>query len=126
MWHSKVAEAQRTRSAIESYLREVEPLRLAVNQLLNTADPILRANHDGRATPAQVARRMSHLERRFATYTVNIAWIQPIIPQLRSLHAAYAHPYVLEDAYLSALVVGLANRNLDNLPNTQAAQRAGA
>ena len=40
------------------------------------------------------------------------------------LHAAYAHTYVLEDAYLSALANGLGERKLENLPDTQAAQRA--
>jgi hypothetical protein len=117
-------EAQRTRSAIGSYLRQVEPIRLAVNRLLNTADPILRAEHDGRATPAQTARRMGRLERRFAGYAVDIAAIEPAMPQLRRLHAAYAHTYVLEDAYLSALVAGLADGDLDDLPDTQDAQRA--
>lgn len=122
--HSRTTEAQRARSAIRSDLRQVEPLRLAVNQLLNTADPILHADHAGRLTPAQAARRMDRLERRFAAYTVDIAGIQPAMPQLRRLQAAYAHAYVLEDAYLSALVAGLAEQNLDHLPNTQAAQRA--
>ena len=122
--HSNATVAQRTRSAIESYLRQVEPLRLAVNQLLSTADPILHADHDGRATPAQAARRMDRLERRFAAYTVDIAGILPAMAQLRTLQDAYAHTYVLEDAYLSALVAGLADRDLDHLPNTQAAQRA--
>jgi hypothetical protein len=36
----------------------------------------------------------------------------------------YANTYVFEDAYLSALVAGLADGELTNLPNTQAAQRA--
>jgi hypothetical protein len=117
-------EAQRTRSALEAYLRQVEPIRLAVNRLLNTADPILRADHDGRGTPAQAARRMAGLERRFAGYAVDIAAIEPVPPQLRILHAAYAHTYVLEDAYLSALVAGLADGELDDLPDTQDAQRA--
>jgi hypothetical protein len=121
---SRTAEAQRMKSAIESYLRQIEPLRLAVNQLLNTADPILHADHDARVTPAQAARRMDRLERRFATFTVDIAGIQPAMVQLRRLQAAYAHTYVLEDAYLSALVAGLADRDLDHLPNTQAAQRS--
>jgi hypothetical protein len=67
---------------------------------------------------------MDGLERRFAAYTVQVAAIQPATPELRTLHAAYAHTYVLEDAYLSALVAGLAQRELGNLPNTQAAQRA--
>ena len=67
---------------------------------------------------------MGRLERRFAAYTVRVATIVPATAQLRVLHAAYAHTYVLEDAYLSALANGLADRKLDNLPNTQAAQRA--
>lgn len=117
-------EAQRTRSAIGSYLRQVEPIRLAVNRLLNTADPILRAEHEGRATAAQTARRMGRLEQRFAGYAVDIAAIEPATAQLRTLHAAYAHTYVLEDAYLSALVAGLADGDLDDLPDTQDAQRA--
>jgi len=36
----------------------------------------------------------------------------------------YAQTCVLEDAYLSALASGLAQHDLGNLPNTQAAQRA--
>jgi hypothetical protein len=43
---------------------------------------------------------------------------------LRALHAEYAETYVLEDAYLSALVTGLAEHRFSDLPNTQAAQRA--
>jgi len=43
---------------------------------------------------------------------------------LRLLHGEYAHTYVLEDAYLSALVSGLAGRDLEGLPNTQDSQRA--
>lgn len=112
------------RSALESYLRQIEPPRLAVNQLLGHADPIINADREGRATPAQAAQRMGRLEQRFAAYTVDVAAIEPSSAQLRRLHAAYAHTYVLEDAYLSALVAGLASRNLDDLPNTQAAQRA--
>jgi hypothetical protein len=110
--------------AIEAYLRQIEPIRLAVNQLLNQADPILRAYRDRRISPAEAAGRMDALERRFAGYTVLVAAIQPAILELRTLHAAYAHTYVLEDAYLSALVAGLAQRELGNLPNTEAAQRA--
>jgi hypothetical protein len=67
---------------------------------------------------------MGQLERRFAEYTVAVSAIEPATPELRVLHAAYAHTYVLEDAYLSALANGLAERRLDDLPNTQAAQRA--
>ena len=105
-------------------MHQIEPIRLAVNRLLSQADPILSAYHDGRASPAQASRRIDRLERRFATHTVEIAAIQPATPQLRALHATYAQTYVLEDAYLSALVAGLAERKLGNLRNTQAAQRA--
>jgi hypothetical protein len=112
------------RAAIETYLRQVEPIRLAVNRLLGEADPIIRAYHDHDASPAQAGRRMGQLERRFAAYTVKVAAIEPATAQLRVLHAAYAHTYVLEDAYLSALANGLAERKLDDLPDTQAAQRA--
>jgi hypothetical protein len=67
---------------------------------------------------------MGQLERRFAAYAVKVAAIEPAAAQLRALHAAYAHTYVLEDAYLSALANGVAERKLDDLPKTQAAQRA--
>jgi hypothetical protein len=112
------------RMAINSYLRQIEPLRLAVNQLLGRADPILDAYHEGRASSAEAASRMGRLERRFAAYTVDVAAVEPTLAQLRRLQAAYAHAYVLEDAYLSSLVAGLASRNLQGLPNTQASQRA--
>jgi hypothetical protein len=115
-------EAQRT--ALSAYLKQVEPIRLAVNRLLNGADPILSANHEKTITPQQAATRMGALERRFAGYTVNVAAITPTTPQLRSLHAIYAHTFILEDSYLSALVIGLAEGDTDDLPNTQSEQRA--
>lgn len=120
------AEPGRTppRTAIEAYLVQVEPIRLAVNRLLNQADPIIAAYHDHRVWPAAAGVRMGKLERLFAAYTVKVAAIEPGTAQLRVLHAAYAHTYVLEDAYLSALANGLAQHKLDRLPNTQAAQRA--
>jgi len=46
---------------------------------------------------------MGQLERRFAADTVTVAAIEPATAQLRGLQAEYAHTYVLEDAYLSAL-----------------------
>jgi len=113
-----------TRSALRSYLQQVEPIRLAVNRLLDTADPILEALREHRITAVQAALRMSQLERRFAAYTVDIEAIQPAAPMLRSLDQEYAHTYILEDAYLSALVAGLAQHDLRDLPDTQAAQRA--
>lgn len=118
-------ERQRVqRSAIEQYLGEVEPIRLAVNRLLEGADPILSAFEERGIGSGQAARRMGELERRFAAYTVAIAAVNPPSAQLRALNAPYAETYVLEDAYLSALVAGLAEREVSNLPNTQAAQRA--
>jgi hypothetical protein len=115
---------QRERAALVAYLQQVEPIRLAVNRLLGGADPILSAYRVGRISSQQAALRMGALERRFAAYTVDIAALKPATAQLRSLNAPYAHTYILEDAYLSALTSGLAARNLDGLPDTQAAQRA--
>ena len=121
---SEQTDAQGTRAALASYLHQVEPIRLAVNRLLDGADPILEANHRGRISPRQASRRMEALERRFAAYTVDVAAIEPGDPRLRALHAIYAHTYVLEDSYLSALASGLAERDLDDLPDTQSEQRA--
>jgi hypothetical protein len=119
------ARTQRTqRVAIERYLGEVEPIRLAVNKLLGGADPILEAFHDRHITPSEAARQMGQLEQRFAAYAVDIAAVNPPTAQLRALNAPYANTYVFEDAYLSALVAGLADDEFTNLPNTQAAQRA--
>jgi len=59
------------RAAIERYMGEVEPIGLAVNKLLEGADPILEAFHDRRITPEQAARRMGQLEQRFAAYAVS-------------------------------------------------------
>jgi hypothetical protein len=122
---SSVSSTQSARSAaIERYMGEVEPIRLAVNKLLEGADPILEAFHDRRIAPSEAARRMGQLEQRFAAYAVDIAAVDPPTAQLRALNAPYANTYVYEDAYLSALVAGLANDELTGLPNTQAAQRA--
>jgi len=68
--------------------------------------------------------RADSASRRFASFTVDVAAIKPRIPALAALHAIYAHTYVLEDAYLSALAAGLAGGSVSDLPNTQSAQRA--
>jgi hypothetical protein len=115
---------QRERGALVSYLRQVEPLRLAVNNLLEGADPILSAYHDKRISPRRASQRMGVLERRFAAYTVDIAAIAPATARLRSVNAPYAHTYILEDSYLSALTSGLAEGDLDDLPDTGSEQRA--
>jgi hypothetical protein len=103
---------------------EVEAIRLPVNKLLEGANPTLHAFHDRRIAPSQAARRMGQLEQRFASYAVDIAAVDPPTAQLRALNAGYANTYVFEEAYLSALVAGLADGELSHLPNTQAAQRA--
>jgi hypothetical protein len=118
------ASGQRERAALASYLHQIEPIRLAVNKLLEGADPILSADHDRRISPRQAAQRMGTLERRFAAYTVDIAAIQPATAQLRAVNAPYAHTYILEDSYLSALGNGLAESELEDLPDTSSEQRA--
>jgi hypothetical protein len=116
--------AQSERTALSGYLREVEPIRLAVNRLLEGADPILSAYRERRIPAREASLRMGGLERRFAAYTVEIAAVEPATAALRSLNMPYAHTYILEDSYLSALTAGLARGDLGGLPNTQSAQRA--
>lgn len=118
------ASVQGQRAGLASYLQQVEPLRLAVNRLLEGADPITSAYHDRRISGPQAAQRMGMLEQRFAAYAVQITAIRPATPALRALQETYAHTYVLEDSYLSALVTGLREGKLDELPNTEAIQRA--
>jgi len=112
------------RAALIGYLQQVEPIRLAVNRLLEGADPILSAYRERRIPAREASSRMDGLERRFAAYTVEIAAVEPATAALRSLNTPYAHTYVLEDSYLSALTAGLARGDLGGLPATQSAQRA--
>jgi hypothetical protein len=125
---SKTTSSERSRDhargALGRYLQQVEPLRLAVNELLNGADPILDGFREHRLNPREAQARMGALERRFAAYSVQIAEIKPTVSPLRTLQAEYAGTYVLEDAYLSALTSGLGEDDFDQLPDTQAAQRA--
>ena len=116
--------AARQRAALESYLHRIEPLRLAVNRLLDGADPILDAFAHRRISHFTAARRMAALEQRFADDAVAVATIRPAPRDLRALHADYAHTYVLEDAYLNALVVGLREGDPEHLPSTENRQRA--
>ena len=118
------AGAASPRAALERYMREIEPIRLAVNRLLEGADPTLDAFREHRISTAEAARRMGGLEQKFANFAVDVAAIKPSARALAGLHAAYAQTYVFEDSYLSALVSGLARDNLADLPNTQSAQRA--
>jgi hypothetical protein len=114
----------RQRAALTQYLHDVEPIRLAVNRLLLGADPILSGYHGGRLSAARAGAGMASLERQFAAYALDVAAISPSTAALRQLHSIYAHTYVLEDSYLSALANGLSERDLDGLPNTEAQQRA--
>jgi hypothetical protein len=102
----------------------VEPIRLGVNRLLDRADPILSAYHEHRLGPNGAQEGMAALERRFAAYAVKIAALRPLPPALRAVHRAYAHTYVLEDSYLSALSAAIPERDFADLPDTQARQRA--
>src|ERR1700694_4866138 len=108
---------------ILQYVSEVEPFRLAVNQLLDRADPILSAYQANRLTPAKAQEELGQLERSFGKYAVDIAAIAPQNRTLQSIHRPYAQTYVLEDTYLSALVAALPGRDFADLPNTQNAQR---
>ncbi len=112
------------RAALQDYVAEVEPIRLEVNELLDEADPIMAAYNQGRLSAEQAQRRFDSLERRFADYTVRIAALEDVPEQIRTEHDAYAHTYILEDAYLSALEAAIPEREFDELPDTQHAQRA--
>jgi hypothetical protein len=118
------AGSSSSRAALGRYLAQVEPLRLGVNRLLEGADPILSSLHERRIGRTSAALRMERLERHFAEFTVEIAAIDTQPGMLAPLQAEYAQAYVLEDAYLSALVAGIAGGELTDLPNTQAEQRA--
>jgi hypothetical protein len=97
---------------------------LQVNRLLDRADPTLSALSDHRLPAAVAQRRLGRLERRFAADAVKIAAVGTAPEPLRAAQRAYAHTYVLEDSYLSALVAALPDRSFDELPDTQGAQRA--
>jgi hypothetical protein len=121
---SPTAGGDPTRAGLERYVREVEPIRLAVNRLLEGADPVLGALHSRRLSRVAAAARMGALERRFAAYAVDVAAIRPRAASLHELHEGYAQTYVFEDAYLSALAAGVARTDFSELPHTQAEQRA--
>lgn len=112
------------RRSVQAYLARVEPIRLGVNQLLDRADPILSAYREHRIKALVAERRVGALERRFAAYATMIAALRPVPTPLRAAQRAYAHTYVLEDSYLSALAAALPERDYEDLPATQARQRA--
>jgi hypothetical protein len=109
---------------LSAYVAAVEPIRLAVNALLRGADPIIEGFQKHTLTDAQAAAKMGALERSFAKDTVDINALQPTDRTLAAINAPYAHTFILEDSYLNALVSGMAQDDVSNLPNTQADQRA--
>ena len=118
------ASAIGERAALTTYVAQIEPLRLAVNRLLEEADPILGAYREHRIPARVAAGRFSRLEQRFAGYTIQIAAIRPTTPELTRLQRVYLHTYFYEDAYLSALAAALPARDFESLPHTANLQRA--
>lgn len=110
--------------AVEAYVARVEPIRLGVNRLLDRADPILSAYRERRLGAPAAQRKLNGLERRFAADATRIAALRPVPAALRGAHRAYAHTYVLEDSYLSALAAAVPEREFEDLPATQPRQRA--
>ena len=117
-------EPASAKAQLQAYVARVEPIRLQVNRLLDRADPTLSAYGDHRLGAAAAQQRIEALERRFAAYAVRIAALHPVPPALRAAQASYAHTYVFEDAYLSALAAAIPERQFDDLPDTQSQQRA--
>lgn len=112
------------RHALEDYVAKVQPIRLGINELLDKADPVLEGYRDGDLSAAQAERRMGRIERGAAGYAVRIASIEEVPEEMRAAQDAYAHTFVLQDTYLSALVAALKTRAFDELPHFQNEQRA--
>jgi hypothetical protein len=112
------------RQALEDYVAKVQPIRLGINELLDRADPILEGYRAGDLSAAQAKRRMGRIERGAADYAVRIAALEPVPDEMRAAQDAYAHTFVLQDTYLSALVSALKTRQFDQLPHFQNEQRA--
>ena len=112
------------RQGLEDYVAAVQPIRLGINELLDKADPILAGYRDGDLSGAQAQRRMGRLERGAANYAVRIAEVEPVPDEMRAAQDAYAHTFVLQDTYLSALTAAIPDRAFDELPHFQNEQRA--
>lgn len=112
------------RQALEHYVAAVQPIRLGINELLDRADPILQGYRSHDLSVAQARRRLGRLERGVADYAVRIAQVQPVPDEMRAAQDAYAHTFVLQDTYLSALVAALRERDFEDLPHFQNQQRA--
>ena len=112
------------RQALEDYVAKVQPIRLGINELLDKADPILEGYRDGDLSAKQAQRGIDRIERGAAGYAVRIAAIEDVPDEMRAVHDAYAHTFVLQDTYLSALAAALPARRFDELPRFQNEQRA--
>lgn len=112
------------RQGLEDYVAAVQPIRLGINELLDKADPILAGYRDGDLSATQAHRRMGRLERGAANYAVRIAEVEPVPDEMRAAQDAYAHTFVLQDTYLSALTAAIPDRAFDELPHFQNEQRA--
>ena len=112
------------RDSLEDYVAEVQPIRLGINELLDKADPILEGYREGDLNAKRAQRRFDRLERGVAVYAVQIAAVEDIPDELRTAHDTYAHTFVLQDTYLSALAATLPARAFDELPHFQNEQRA--
>src|SRR5262249_51250685 len=112
------------RQALEDYVAAVQPIRLGINEVLDRADPIMSAYADRRISAREAKRRMGAIEARVAQYAVQIAEVGPVPDELRAVHAAYAHVFILQDTYLSTRVAAIPSREFDELPHSQDQQRA--
>ena len=102
----------------------MQPIRLGINELLDKADPVLEGYRDGELTAKQAQRGIERIERGAADYAVRIAAVEDVPDELRAAQDAYAHTFVLQDTYLSALAAALPGRQFDELPDFQNEQRA--
>jgi hypothetical protein len=112
------------RQALDDYVAKVQPIRLGINELLDKADPILEGYRDGKLSAKQAQRGIDRIERGAANYAVQIAAIDDVPDELQAAQDAYAHTFVLQDTYLSALAAALPTRAFDELPHFQNEQRA--
>src|SRR4051794_8013022 len=117
------APARAERQALWAYVNQIEPLRLSVNRLLDGAEPFLSGYREHRLSATAAQHGMRRLERHFARYEARVAALRPVPPDLVPAHHAYAHTYVLEDAYLRALTAALPGRRWDSLPRVEDRQR---
>ena len=112
-----------TAAQLQDYVAEVEPVRLAVNDLLDEADPILDAYRAHSITPEVAGQQMSELESKFAVQLVAVESIVPADATLRELHRPYADTFIDEDTYLAALAAALPHGEFAELPDTRNDQR---